>query len=270
MEFGIFESVVMRNSLEETFAAVVDRGFTTVQFDLASAGLPSLPDRIDPLESRRIARAAASAGLGIAALSGTFNMAHPDVDRRAADLKRLEVVVECAPVLGCSVVTLCTGTRNRESMWRRHPGNEAADAWSDFRQTLDTALEIAARQNVQLGVEPEPANVISSVERATRLLREVNDDHLKIIFDPANIVLSDRRREPSEMLEHAFAELGEHVVHAHAKDLSAEGEFCAAGTGIVPWRRYRELLEDGNYQGPVIFHTLSEEDIPLARSVMEP
>nr|MBA2469909.1 hypothetical protein [Chloroflexia bacterium] len=55
---------------------------------------------------------------------------------------------------------------------------------------------------------------------------------------------------------------------AHAKDLSEEDEFCAAGTGIVPWDLYWNLLADIDYTGDVIFHTLAETDVPRVLSLL--
>jgi sugar phosphate isomerase/epimerase len=54
---------------------------------------------------------------------------------------------------------------------------------------------------------------------------------------------------------------------AHAKDLSGNDEFCAAGSGIVPWPEYWQLLDGIDYDGDVIFHTLTEADVPAALAI---
>ena len=94
------------------------------------------------------------------------------------------------------------------------------------------------------------------------MLDEVGHPRLKVVLDPANVVLSDMSRSPIDVLSEAFELLGSDIEFAHAKDLNANGEFCAAGTGIVPWQHYRWLLDGIEYQGDVIFHTLTRPTSP--------
>lgn len=265
---GIFESVFARPSLSESFQAVADNGFQCVQFDFASAGADPWAGTLDPDMARNVRVAADTAGVRVPAVSGTFNMAHPDAVVRQKGLDDFERVASLAGALGASFVTLCTGTREPSSMWRWHADNDLLAAWSDMADSVAAALVIAERFDVVLVVEPEPANVVSSATKARELLDQLGNHRLRIVLDPANIVLSDRTREPSVVLDESFQLLGDDIVFAHAKDLSAKGEFCAAGTGIVPWPRYWELLGSIGYDGDVIFHTLTEDDAPRALALL--
>jgi sugar phosphate isomerase/epimerase len=245
MKIGIFETVFTRDSLEATFAAVRDAGFQAVQFDLQSAGIDPWRDDIPDERVKAIRQAADDAGVEIPAVSGTFNMAHPSAAVTDEGLRGFERVVRAAPGLGASFVTLCTGTRSEGSMWKWHASNDAPEAW-----------------------ESMPANVASSAVKARALLDELADERLKIVLDPANIVLSDLSRPPVDVLRESFDLLGPDIVFAHAKDVSAEGEFCPAGTGVVPWEFYWEVLELIGYSGAVVFHTLTEADVPRALATL--
>ncbi len=268
MELGIFESVFVRSSVDEAFRAVAEAGFASVQFDFASAGFDPWVDTISIEDAASIREAADRTGVRIPAVSGTYNMAHPDPDHRATGLRGFAQVCSRAGVLGASFVTLCTGTRNTSSMWRIHPDNGADDAWNDMIDSVSRALEIADQYGVTLVVEPEPANVVSSAIKARKLLDQSTSQRLRIVLDPANIVLSDRSRSPAVVLAESFDVLGPDIVLAHAKDLSSANEFCAAGTGIVPWELYWRLLDGIGYEGDVIFHTLTEADVPGALSLV--
>ena len=123
----------------------------------------------------------------MAAVSGTFNMIHPDPAQRADGLRRLAVLAAACGALGTRLITLCTGTRDPEDMWRRHPANDTPDAWRDLLASLEVALAAAERHDVFLGVEPEVANVIDSAAKARRLLDELRSPRLKIVMDPANL-----------------------------------------------------------------------------------
>lgn len=261
VQLGIFESVFQRSSLAETFASVKDAGFSCVQFDYASAGIEGQPPTIPDDISLRAQQDAHRADLRIGSVSGTFNMIHPDSTVREQGNVWLDAIASSCATLGTSIVTLCTGTRDPDNMWRGDPDNGSPGAWSDLIAAMRSALAIAERHNVHLVIEPEPANVVSDADRATMLLDELGHPLLKIVIDPANIVTGDRGRSPEAALDHAFDVLGSHIILAHAKDVDEDGTFCAAGTGIVPWAHYHDLLRGIAYDGDVIFHTLTEQQV---------
>lgn len=43
--------------------------------------------------------------------------------------------------MGTSVVTLCTGTRDPEDMWRWHPENTSSQAWDELLRSMDAAFD---------------------------------------------------------------------------------------------------------------------------------
>ncbi len=268
MNLGIFETVFERDTFAERFEAVAYAGFSSVQFHYASAGLDSRPTAIPTDVVERVRGAADAAGIRVAAVSGTYNMVHPDPEVRAHGHASLEVVAASCEALGTSIVTLCTGTRSTKSQWTYHHDNARADAWSDLVVSMHSALEIADRYQLTFAIEPEPANVARDATRARELLDTMAHPRLGIILDPANIIASDPDRAPDVVLAEAFDLLGDRIVLAHAKDLSDTGAFCAAGTGIVPWKRYRQLLDGIGYNGDVIFHSLTEADVPLATTLL--
>ena len=164
-----------------------DAGFATTQFNLACAGLPAMPDAVPPEALARVRAAAASTGVTLAALSGTYNMAHPDPGVRANGLRQLEVVMEAAAALAVPLVTLCTGTRNAEDQWAYHPDNADPSAWADMAAEIAKALDLAERHVVDLGIEPEQANIVTSAADAVRLIAELGSPRLRIVLDPANL-----------------------------------------------------------------------------------
>ena len=124
MRLGIFAKIFVRPALAETLEAVASHGLDCVQFNFACAGLPTLPDKIAPELAAQIGREARQRKLSIAAVSGTFNMIDPDRAKRRDGLRRLEELAAGCAGLGTSLITLCTGTRDPQDMWRHHPQNE--------------------------------------------------------------------------------------------------------------------------------------------------
>src|ERR1043166_8168981 len=159
MRLGIFAKTFVRPTVEQTLDAVREHGLDCVQFNLACAGLPSLPDALDRTLCERVRRAHEERQIVMAAVSGTFNMIHPDGRQRREGLRRLGVLAAGCRWLGTSVITLCTGTRDPENMWRRHPDNDSPQAWNDLIHSMKEALKIAEDNAVILAFEPEIANV---------------------------------------------------------------------------------------------------------------
>lgn len=270
LRLGIFARTFARPRLEDVLDAVAGHGFRHVQFNLSCAGLPTLPDALDEATCQRLAAAVSARHLEMSALSATFNLIHPDPALRHAGLRRLEVLARHAAVLGTRVLTLCTGTRDPENLWRAHPENGSPAAWNDLLQALEVAIDIAGRNGVVLGVEPETANVIDSAERARALLDHFRSPHLKIVFDPANLFRPTTLDAMRPTLHRALELLGPDLVLAHAKDVfppRAGEDFVrhgAAGTGVLEYATFLAGLIRLGYAGPLVLHDLREDQIPAA------
>ena len=106
MKIGIFAKTFSRPTIEELFQAIAGYGINSVQFNLSCVGLETLPENVSSELVQRIADAAEQAALELAALSGTFNMAHPDPTVRRAGLEKFEILCEVAARLHIPVITL--------------------------------------------------------------------------------------------------------------------------------------------------------------------
>jgi sugar phosphate isomerase/epimerase len=264
MQLGIFARTFTRPTLAETFDAVVAHELHCVQFNMACVGLPSLPDYIESDVITRIHREATSRQISIAAISGTYNMIHPDPKQRQAGLLRLRVLASACKHMGTAVITLCTGTRDRQNMWRWHPENTSPQAWEDLLSSMYAALHIAEEEDVILAFEPERANVINTAARGRALLDEMQSQHLKVIMDPANLIVSENKQQMHHILDEAFELLGEYIVVAHAKDIGPDNTFRAAGSGILDYDYYLRHLEAATVEVPLIIHGLSEAQVDAA------
>jgi sugar phosphate isomerase/epimerase len=263
MRIGIFAKTFVRGGVAATLDAVRAHDLDCVQLNLSVAGLPTLPRRIPPELAESIRREAADRGIEAAALSATFNMIDPSVERRRDGLRRLRAVAEAAARMEIPVLTLCTGTRDPDDMWRRHPGNDRPDAWSDLVASMREAAAIAAEAGVMVAFEPEHANVVDGAGRARRLLDELDSPHVGVVFDAANIVRRDEAHRAGAIVEEALALLGPSVVIAHAKDipLDAAAELAPVGRGLLDFPEIIGLLRAAAFDGPLILHSLGEDDV---------
>lgn len=262
MQIGVFAKTFPGSEPAGVLAAVHDAGFAVTQFNLACAGLPSMPDAVPDDAIIAIEAASKSSGVALVALSGTYNMAHPNKAVRDDGLRRLAVIIEAAAALSIPLVTLCTGTRNTEDQWAYHLDNADPPAWADMAAEMAKALELAERHGVDLGIEPEQANIVTSADDAMRLITEMGSKRLRVVLDPANLFEQANAQQARIIVKEAVECTAGHVAMAHAKDRFADGRFATAGQGVVDFADFVSRLKATGFDGPLVTHGLSAAEAP--------
>ncbi|HEY5363939.1 MAG TPA: sugar phosphate isomerase/epimerase family protein [Aestuariivirga sp.] len=258
---GIFSRTYAAKG-EAVFAAAQADGFSAAQLNLSSLGLESLPASLPEDVMLQAKADAAKHGVALVALSGTYNMVHPDAAYRKAQRAKFTNVVRAAKLMGIGVVTLCSGSRDKNNMWAHHADNHSPEAWCDFRTELDAALSLA--EGLTLAIEPEPGNVVRDAKVARALLDQVRAPYLKIILDAANLIGQDGLSRQHEIMAEAFDLLGTDVVLAHAKDIDASGHVVPPGQGAVDLKAFAALLKRAEFSGAFITHGFEEKDAKAA------
>ena len=262
MQLGIFAKTFDGKDPGEIFRAARAAGYETVQFNMACAGLAALPDDIPPGIAAAVRSASAETPIAIAAVSATYNMVHPDVEQRRAGLHKLQIIASAASQMGTQLITLCTGTRDPLDQWRHHPDNNSIEAWDDLIYEMHKAVAIAAEYNVQLGIEPEHANVVCDANAAKRLITAIASTRIRVVIDPANLVAADSFIEQHAIIAHAVELLGPHICMAHAKDRKRNGDVASVGRGDIDFAHFIKCLRNTNFDGPLITHGLTAAEAP--------
>lgn len=260
MQLGIFAKTFAGNRPDEVLPAAAAAGFCTVQYNMACSGLAAMPDEIPSGVAEDIVAAAAKSKLSIVALSGTYNMIHPDLAVRSQGHERLAKLAAAASAMKTNCITLCTGTRDRDDQWRGHPENRSVAARKDLLASMEVALGIAEKYDICLGVEPELANVINSALAARQLLDDIGNPRLKIVLDPANLFETATLEEQRRLVSEAIDLLGDSILMGHAKDRTASGGFTAAGSGVLDYHHYLACLKQIHFDGTIVAHGLSAKD----------
>lgn len=265
MEIGIFARTFEAPSLAGVLDAVAAHGIRHIQLNTSCMGVSDMPDGLDPTACRMARQEIDARDIKVVSLSATYNMIHPDPTVRAQGMRRLEVLASRAAELGTDLLTLCTGTRNPDNMWQDHPQNSTAEAWKDLLAAMEQAVALAEKYDVRLGIEPEVSNVVSSPHKARQLMDTMDSDRITIVMDGANVFPKGTIHRQQEILNEAFDLLGDRIALAHAKDLSRDGEAGheAAGTGLLNYDLYLQLLHQSGYRGAVVLHSLTPEQVPV-------
>lgn len=257
---------------EVLFRKMKERGFEAVQFAFSSIaeteftpnGQIEIPAVIPSAAIQAVRENAEKYGIPVEVINGTFNMAHPDRGTREEGIRRFEILCRAAKELGAKYISLCSGTRNADHLWSPHPDNDTQEAWNDMLDTVSRCTKIAEEYGITLAVESEASNIISTPERARRLMDTVGSPNLKMILDCANLFHAGEAHKENvcKTLEHAFALYGNDIVLAHGKDIR-EGDgidFCGTGLGIVDFAYTAALLEQYDFTGNMFLHGIYDEN----------
>jgi sugar phosphate isomerase/epimerase len=272
MQLGIFAKTFDRPDVASCLQAVADAGIHATQFNLSVAGLPTLPDGPVPEDVVDTIRTAADkTGVALTAISGTFNAAHPDPAQRQTDLARFPHLCAVARELQIGIITLSSGSRDPQDMWRWHPDNTTAQAWADSRTTLQALTALAEGHGLTLAVEPEHSNVVATADQAITMLDQIGSPALKITYDAANLLDPDGYdpAAAAAAITRDIATLGPHIALGHAKELIADRTPTAPGRGLLPWPLIVQTLHEAGFDGTLVIHGLPETGVPLAVTTLE-
>lgn len=259
MRVGVFAKTFAADEPLTALSAAADAGFAVAHYNLSCSGIGSLPATVSTEHAAAVAAASAATGVALCGVSATFNMIHPDITVRRRGLVALDAIAGAARTMGTDLVTLCTGTRDPDDMWRHHPANCDPSAWNDLCESLDDALRVAARHDVRLGIEPERANVVATADLARRLVDDLADDRLCIVLDPANLIDPAEPGRQHDLISSAIELLADRIAVAHVKDRRVDGTVVPPGDGIVDHAHMVAELRRARFDGPLVAHGFGAE-----------
>lgn len=262
MQLGIFAKTFAGSTPAALLSGARRAGYETVQYNMACSGLDPLPAAIPAEVSDAVRAAASETGVGIAAVSATYNMIHPDPGERERGRRGFRAIAAAARSMGTSLLTLCTGSCDPHDQWRFHPGNASPEAWREMCREFELLHRAAEEHGVFLGVEPELANVVSSARRARDLLDTFPNGRIRIVLDAANLFEVATREQQHALIGEAIDLLGEAIALAHAKDRLPDGRFTHAGAGVLDYPYYVAALRRAGFRGSLVAHGLDAREAP--------
>jgi myo-inositol catabolism protein IolH len=158
--------------------------------------------RVDDAGVRRLKKAAAGAGVGIASVLPVLRWSGPDEDQRQAAVRAWKRVIQITVDLGVEII-------NTE-LNGRPEAPETAEA--QFLKSLDELLPIFEREGLQLVVEPHPDDFVEDGIEAVNLLRGLNRDWIGFLYCTPHAF--HQGHPPAEVI----AAAGEKVRYVHLAD----------------------------------------------------
>jgi sugar phosphate isomerase/epimerase len=266
LKLGVFTGVYASLPLEEAARRIAADGFHGVVLEYAFADVRFDPWAPDWDKARLITSTLAKHNLKIVGLFGYYNLVDPDLARRQRGEQRMQALIEDWKQFGCPLISTETGTFNDKSEWLESPENATEKGYQDCRAALERLTKAAKKTGAVISIETYWRNVIDSIARAERVLRDVPG--LKLVMDPCNFYRKEDLSHMDPMLEEMFRLLGKQIVLAHAKDVkaSADGtDLPASGKGVLDYPLFLRLLAGLNRELYLVIEHLTLDDVPRAR-----
>lgn len=268
IKLGIVADIYSQLPLEEAVRRIRADGFSNVLTNFVFADVRFDPWAPDWEAAKKITACFDRHGVRIASLYGYYNVVHPDPAKRQRGEARMEFYIANWKRFGCPIISTETGTFNRTSEWAEAPENETEEGYAQCRAAFEKLARAAEKTGAIIAIETYWRNVISSIERAARLFRDVPSPALKLVMDPCNFFRKEQLPQMQAMLQEMFRQLGDRIVVAHAKDVKAAAEgtdLPAAGQGVLDYPLYLRLLAQLNRPLDLIIEHLTLPDVARAR-----
>ena len=245
MNIGIRLHDTAPGTLKERLAFARAQGFSCAHVALSKVlddfSMEEAPEKLTEEYALRVRQEFDESGLECAVLGCYLNLADPDPERRARTQEIYKAHLRFAAKTGARVVGTETYA-NPESRFA-DPAPQSEEAFRLFMDSLRPVIRCAEETGAVLAVEPVWYHIISTPERAVRMLEELPSDNLQIILDAVNLISPEQADRAEDIVRNAVSLLGERVRILHMKDfvITPEGKMdaCACGLGSM---RYEQLL----------------------------
>lgn len=128
--------------------------------------------------------------------------------------------------------------------------------WQEMIDKIREAVKVVEKNNIVLVLENCPGVNITTAKEASKLLKEINSPHLRLLWDPDNCIPPGEIPYPD-----GYCLIKDYVEHVHVKDSIwnrelDKPEHVPVGEGEVNWEGQFKALLNYNYQGVVSLENL--------------
>ncbi len=152
------------------------------------------------------------------------------------------------------------------------PAAESEEAFRLLIRGLRPLIRDAEEEGVTLAVEPVFCDIVSTPERAERMLDALGSDRVQIILDAVNLLSNETAQHPDGVIGEAIRRLGDRVRLLHMKDfmlspVEARPLAAACGQGGM---RYEALVSFALRRGlPMTLENTAPDNAEAARLYLE-
>ncbi len=243
MKIGIRLHDTIPGTLEQRLEYVRGQGFACAHLALSKT-LPDFemkdaPEKLAvPGFAEEIRGAFDRTEMSCAVLGCYLNLTHPSGEEREKTREIYYAHLAFARKMGAWMVGSETPVHPESPLAKDATSSE--EAFRFFLDQLRPVVRRAEEEGVTLAIEPVYSHIVSTPERAERMLEEIRSDRLRIILDAVNLLGPGNLARRDEVLAEAMRRLGDRVALLHMKDYRClpDGSMpaMACGEGEMDYR----------------------------------
>ena len=274
MNIGIRLHDTAPGTLSQRLGFARSQGFSCVHLALSKVlpdfSMADAPRKLDEALAAQVRGELETHGMGCAVLGCYLGLTCRDEEelRRTQEIYRAHL--RFSRMIGADVV----GTETPPAASTKMTPKEAAtdEALELFIRCAEPVARWAEEEGAILAIEPVCSYVVSTAERAERVLEALKSDHVRIILDPVNLLYSDMVDRAEAVFEDAVRRLGDRVSVLHMKDFVRAPEkprprFIACGEGEMSYRSVLDLAKRKNL--PITLEDTTPGNAEAARLFLE-
>ena len=273
MNIGIRLHDTAPGTLGERLAFARAQGFSCAHVALSKVlddfAMEEAPEKLTEDYALRVRKAFDASGMECAVLGCYLNLADPNPERRAQTQEIYKAHLRFAAKIGARVVGTETYA-NPESVFSE-PALQSEEAFQLLMDSLKPVVRCAEECGAVLAVEPVWCHIISTPERAARMLEELPSENLQIILDAVNLIAPEKADRAENIIRNAISLLGSRVRILHMKDYvmtpGGEMDACACGLGSMKYEQLLSFAADRDL--PMTLENTVPENAEEARLYLE-
>ena len=199
-------------------------------------------------------------GTKIAILGSYINPSATDEAVRMGEIEKFKEKIRFAEILEPLAVGTETGfygpTQSDEA-------NNTEEAYNHVLETLRPIVAYAKERGVNVAIEGVAIFVINSPEKMARLVSDLGEDNVKVIFDPVNYVSRANISRMDQIIENTFKLLSDRLVAIHAKDylVREDGKitYPDPALGELNYKLIFECMKKYSVDVPIIMEGIPED-----------
>ena len=244
MNIGIRLHDTAGSNLAEHLAAAKAQGFTCVHLALARLipgfTMNDAPALLTDELAAEVRALLEKYGMECAVLGCYLNLATPDEEELAGAYACYKAHLRFAKAIGAGVVGTETGAPN--TAYATVPECFTEESLQLFIDRVRPVVQYAEEIGAVLAIEPVCRHIVSTPQRARKVLDAIDSPSLQIILDTVNILNMHNHTRMDELVAQSIELFGDRIRVLHMKDyLPAEGAedvlSMACGAGGMDYTR---------------------------------
>jgi len=190
----------------------------------------------------------------VAVLGSYINPSNTNSEELKAQMNAFKEKIRYASFINPIVVGTETGTYIEGK-------THTEEAYQYLLKNVKELVGEAEKYGVTVGIEGVHIFVIDTPEIMARLMKDVNSDNIRVIFDPCNLINTDNYKNQDEIINKVFDLLSDKLTVLHAKDFIIEnGEMKSVhpGMGLLNYELIFKRMKEKGLDIPIICEEIDE------------